>query len=90
MISKETYENDKYPRCSMHRTLNTWLFAVGEQVRIDIFDVLGRHVETLINTEMAAGKYEIPWNAARYASGVYLYRLSTAQFSLTKKLTLIK
>jgi hypothetical protein len=54
-------------------------------VTINIYDVLGGEVATLVNEEKPAGSYELTWNAANlpsgvsakggYASGVYFYRL---------------
>ena len=41
-----------------------------------VFDVTGRHVATLVSTTQPAGRYEIQWNAAGRASGVYFFRLT--------------
>lgn len=59
-------------------------------VRLEIFDILGRRVEVLVNGEMATGSHEIFWNASRLSSGVYIYRLTAGQTVLTRKMTLVK
>jgi len=59
-------------------------------VKLIIYDVLGREVARLINQELKPGSYEINWNAGDFPSGVYFYKLSAGNFSQTKKLILIK
>lgn len=60
------------------------------QVRLTVFNVLGRTVEVLIDKKMLPGNYDVDWNAANYPSGVYFYRLQTDDFTETKKMLLIK
>lgn len=59
-------------------------------VKVTIFDVNGREVETIVNQNMSAGIYNADWNAAKYSSGVYLYKLEAGKFSETKKMILLK
>ncbi len=71
----------------------TFAFALPEAapVRLTIFDLNGRQVAQLVNEELPAGRYEIPFDASHLASGVYLYRLSAGQsFSQVRKMMLIK
>ncbi len=78
----------------------TFAFALPRQVgvRLTIFDLNGRQVAQLINEELPAGRYEIPFDASNLASGVYLYRLSAGNpsagsgqgFSQVRKMMLIK
>ncbi len=59
-------------------------------VKLEIYDALGRVVSTLVNGELDAGSYKYNWNAAGFASGVYLYRITANNFSSSKKLMLVK
>jgi len=59
-------------------------------VTVRVYDVLGREVATLVNEEMAPGTYEIPFDASKLSSGVYLYRLSHGGFTETKKMILLR
>ena len=60
-------------------------------VRLAIYDVLGREVATLVNEEKPAGTYEAIFNASNLSSGVYFYRLETSNgFSRTKKMILLR
>ncbi|MCU0414199.1 MAG: T9SS type A sorting domain-containing protein [Ignavibacteriaceae bacterium] len=59
-------------------------------VKLVIFNMLGEEVTTLVNTQQKAGRYEVNFNAAGLSSGVYVYRLETANFVTSKKLMLMK
>ncbi|MCI0473577.1 MAG: T9SS type A sorting domain-containing protein, partial [Ignavibacteria bacterium] len=59
-------------------------------VTLKIFDITGKEVETLVNEQLSPGSYEVDWNASRYPSGTYFYRLETKDFRETKKMVLIK
>jgi hypothetical protein len=71
---------------------------VKSSVTLKIYDLLGREVETILNNEFkTAGWYEVNWNASKYASGVYIYRIealqagtSTGDFVQSRKMVLIK
>jgi ligand-binding sensor domain-containing protein len=59
-------------------------------VKIIIYDILGREVETLIDKELEPGKYKLNFNATNLPSGVYFYTLKTPKFTKTNKMLLIK
>ncbi len=59
-------------------------------VTLTIYDILGRHVETLVNERLSAGFHSIQWNADGLSSGVYYYRLTTDQTVQTKHLVLLR
>jgi hypothetical protein len=59
-------------------------------VTLKVYDILGAEVVTLVNEEKVAGKYEVNFNAATLASGVYIYRLSVNDFVNVKKMVLLK
>ncbi|KXK43160.1 MAG: 5'-nucleotidase domain-containing protein [Chlorobi bacterium OLB5] len=59
-------------------------------VKIVIFDILGRVVTTLVNEELKAGEYRISWDATNYSSGIYFIRMTSEDFSDNKKLILLK
>lgn len=69
-------------------TINFTIPASGN-VSLKVYDVLGREVAVLANGVMAAGTYSKVWNAFRFASGVYFYRLQAGNFTQTKKLSLL-
>jgi hypothetical protein len=57
---------------------------------LEVFDILGRKITTLVNSQLQAGTHTFTWDASRFSSGVYLYRLVTKGGVFTKKMTLIK
>jgi hypothetical protein len=59
-------------------------------VKLVIFDILGREIETLVNEKQTAGTYESVFNATIYSSGIYFYKLTTDGFINTKKMILLK
>ncbi|MFZ1684747.1 MAG: T9SS type A sorting domain-containing protein, partial [Candidatus Zixiibacteriota bacterium] len=59
-------------------------------VRIDIYNMLGSLVTTLVDRELPAGRHHSTWNGQAAPSGVYLYRLTAGDFVDTKKMLLIK
>jgi photosystem II stability/assembly factor-like uncharacterized protein len=59
-------------------------------VTIKVFDLLGREVSTLVNEEKNSGNYEVDFNGIGLPSGVYFYKLTSGNFSETKKLVLLK
>ncbi len=61
------------------------------EVQLEVFDVLGRKVMTLINNETKqAGRYNVQFEARNLATGMYIYRLVIGDKILTKKMLLIK
>lgn len=60
------------------------------EVKISVFDVLGREVAVLINGQLAAGTYNAEWNASSFASGVYFYEIKAGDYRDVKKMMLIK
>ncbi len=57
---------------------------------LKIYDMLGRETAELVNEELSAGSYEFSWNAHSLSSGIYFYELKTNDYSLRRKMMLIK
>ena len=57
---------------------------------LQIFDITGRLMETLLNDEMQTGEHEIVWNASGLSSGVYFVRLESGEFVKNQKVVLLK
>jgi len=58
--------------------------------RLMIYDLSGREVATLVNSELVAGYHEIEFNASNLSSGIYFYRITASNFTSVKKLILLK
>ncbi len=87
----DLYEIDQnYP--NPFNPITTIRFKLPESgnVRLNVFDGLGRLVTNLINKKLNAGAYEVKWNGDAFASGIYFYRLEAGSFISTKKMILTK
>ncbi|MFI5212147.1 MAG: YCF48-related protein [Ignavibacteria bacterium] len=62
----------------------------GVLTQLIIYDITGREVSELVNEELIPGTYEVNWNAVNYPSGVYFYKLTSGDYTVTKKMVLIK
>lgn len=59
-------------------------------VTLKVYNTLGREIETLVNENQLAGTFEVTFNASKYPSGIYYYRIKTDNFSDTRKMVLVK
>jgi len=59
-------------------------------VTVDVFNVAGQKVDTLVNDFMAQGSHSVVWNASNFSAGVYFYTVKSGDFSKTMKMTLVK
>ncbi len=59
-------------------------------VKLIIYDLLGREVATLVNEELKPGTYETDWDASNFSSGVYSYKIISEDYIETKKMVLMK
>ncbi len=59
-------------------------------VRLTIYDILGREVTTLVNKQQKPGNYKVTFDVSNISSGVYFYKLRTGSYSKTKKMILMR
>lgn len=59
-------------------------------IKLSVYDMLGREVKSLVNSELKAGTYTVTWDAANYASGIYFCKMITDNFTNTKKMILTR
>ena len=82
------YQN--YPNPFNPVTIIKYEIPKNSNVKLEIFDVLGRKVTTLVNEEKQAGRYKEEFDASVLASGIYYYRIVAEGFTSTKKMMLLK
>ena len=83
-----------YPNPFNPATIIPYALAKTARVRLEVFNLLGQRVVTLVDTEQAAGSYAVRWNAQDglgqgVASGVYIYRLVVGEAAATGRMVLI-
>ena len=60
------------------------------RVELQVYDVTGKLVETLLNERMTAGQHQYTWQPEELATGTYFLRLITANQTFTQKVTYVK
>jgi len=67
-------------------------FSIAEagNVTIDVYNVAGQKVDTIVNEFMDAGSHSVVWDASDFSAGVYFYTVKSGDFSKTMKMTLLK
>jgi hypothetical protein len=79
-----------YPNPFNPSTLIGYDLPQDSHVSLEIFDLNGRSVKTLINGYFRAGKHQVAWNADQISSGIYLVRLVTGKKVFNQKITYLK
>jgi parallel beta-helix repeat protein len=79
-----------YPNPFNPTTAVSFQLPAVSDVKLVVYDILGREVEVLVNEKKNPGRYEVHFDASRLASGVYFYRLEAGQFVSTKKLVVLR
>jgi photosystem II stability/assembly factor-like uncharacterized protein len=82
---KQNYPNPFNPSTSIEFDI-----PKSEAVNLSIYDMSGRKISEPINNNLNAGHYQVRWNGENFASGIYVYKLSTPSFSDTKRMVLVK
>jgi hypothetical protein len=87
--------NQNYPNPFNPSTQIEFSLSSKERVELSIYDMLGRKIRTLINTEIEPGQHSVIWDGANesgqdVASGVYLYKLSAGSSSDVRRMTLVR
>ena len=79
-----------YPNPFNPSTTIKFSIPQATNVKLSIYNMLGEKISELINSQLSAGNYNIPFNAEKLSSGVYIYKLDAGQYSQSKKMQLIK
>jgi hypothetical protein len=82
------YQN--YPNPFNPSTTISFSLAQAGNVKLTLFDALGRNVQEIANKEFSSGNHSINFNAANLTSGVYFYRIEAGSFVQSKKMILLK
>jgi len=64
--------------------------ATAGHVTLKVYDILGREAAVLVDEFKTPGLYDVQFDASRYASGVYFYRLETGSYGSVRKMMLLK
>jgi hypothetical protein len=79
-----------YPNPFNASTMIEYSLPESGPVKVDIFDILGRKIQTLVDETQAAGFHQVAWNGDNLPSGTYFYRIQAGEKTQTKKCLLLK
>jgi alpha-glucosidase (family GH31 glycosyl hydrolase) len=82
--------NQNYPNPFNPTTVINYQLPAVSEVKLIVYDILGRNVATLVEGRQGPGSHTVEWHAEGMASGVYFVRLQAGPFAATKKLVLLK
>jgi len=96
------HEQDRKPKTENRRllqnqpnpfqksTIISYSLPSATEVTLEVYDLTGRLVETLVNERQDPGIHQVRWNRKDNPSGVYFFRLQTGDFTDTKKMILLR
>ena len=89
----QNYPNPFNPTTKIKYTIPTAIIRQAQSevfASLNIYDVLGNEIATLVNEEKSVGSYQVEFDGAELTSGIYFYRLRAGNFTETKKMLLLK
>ncbi len=89
-LLSQNYPNPFNPQTKIKFDVPANVKGQTSNVKLIIYDLLGREVTTLVNEELKPGTYEADWDGSNYSSGVYFYKIISEGFVETKKMVLMK
>jgi hypothetical protein len=93
-VLHQNYPNPFNPSTNIRFTIaSNVIESVAKQsnfVTLKVYDLMGKEVANLVNEEKSPGEYKVRFDASGLTSGIYLYKLESNGFSLTKKMLLLK
>jgi Predicted aminopeptidases len=87
-MSFELHQN--YPNPFNPATTISYRLAYDDYVSLEIFNLLGEKIGSLIESRQTAGSHSIVWSGSNYASGIYIYKLTSGGQVKTKMMALMK
>jgi hypothetical protein len=82
--------SQNYPNPFNPRTIINYELPITNFVELSIYNLLGQKIATLISEKQKAGYHQAEWDARKFSSGVYYYRIESGEFQDMKKMILIK
>jgi len=90
ILPKKFALGQNYPNPFNPRTFINYELPITNEVELNIYNLLGQKIATLVDERKVAGYHQVEWDASRFSSGVYYYKIKAGDFQDVKKLILIK
>ena len=78
--------SQNYPNPFNPSTIISYQLPKSGEVKLIIYDAIGREVKTLVNEQQNAGSYQVEFDGSNFPSGVYFYKLTSSEFNDTKRM----
>ena len=89
-LPEEIWLGANYPNPFNPTTVIEFGLTRQANAQLHVYDLLGRRVATLVDGVLQAANYSVTFDASQLASGVYIYRLQTPDYAITKRMMLVK
>ncbi len=89
-LPEQIWLGSNYPNPFNPTTVIEFGLTRQANAQLHVYDLLGRRVATLVDGVLQAANYSVTFDASQLASGVYIYRLQTPDYSVTKQMMLVK
>ena len=86
----QNYPNPFNPTTTISYSIPPNVKQETQEVKLTIYDVLGKKVATLVNQKQSSGNYQVQFDASSLPSGVYYYKLRAGNFVQIRKMMLLK
>ena len=90
IIPEDINLSQNFPNPFNASTMIEFSLNRAENINLKVYDILGRKIATLISGQMSAGVHRINFDASRFSSGYYFYKLQIGDYSETKRMMLLK
>jgi len=84
------YLDQNFPNPFNPATTIKYYLPIESNIVVKIYDANGKEIETLVNSVQTKGIHEVSWDASKYASGIYFYKMDAGNFSEQRKMILVK
>jgi len=89
-LPKRVFLLQNYPNPFNAATAISYQLPRSGHVRLEVYDLLGQRIDTLVDARQQAGHRKVVWNATAFPSGVYFYKLTAGGFSDMNRMILLK
>ncbi len=89
-IPEDYYLAQSFPNPFNARTTISYQLPVSSQVKLEVYNVLGQKVATVVDEKQQAGYRSVSWDASEVSSGLYFYKLTAGDFTETRRMMVVK
>ena len=89
-LPENFYLSQNYPNPFNPTTVINYSLPIESFVTMKVYDIVGRQVAVILNEKKSAGNYSITFNSETLSSGIYFYRIQAGEFTVTRRMVMLK